>query len=223
MTTRRLLPIALICLVSALNGTNAQGAIVVSFGPSNPGPLVAGSSGLLDVFVRTDAGSVRLDFFQVELSLSGPANGLLFADPQSDAQLTKSNYAFFNVSSAQINFLPVGAVTGAGSIYRGSDATDNGAGLSSPIELTTANKLLYQLDLNAVTAGIYSISLNTGNTSFLDESLTPIDIGPSTPGSITVKSVPEPSSLAFLASLAGLSAYRLRRRLRETIGQLAQP
>lgn len=219
------------CLVPALLLTTANplhGGVIVSF--ANSSPLVAGSSGQLDVMIASDSMDI-LDSFLAEFlltPLTGPAGGLLFSAMQSDAQLADSNYIFFNRSLSTNTNVSVGAVSNGGATYSGFDATDDGngpppmGGNPDPVLVPPAGSeaLLVRLDLSAVTAGTYQIELNAGNSSFLADDLNPASelAFSSTPFTLTVSSstaaVPEPSSAVGLTVLAATSIFVYRRRQR---------
>jgi len=198
----------------------AFGSIIVTFGTSSPDPLIAGSSGTIDVFAAS-TGTDTLDGFQLGVSLSGgPAGGLLFSSTQTEGQLAVgpgppgSGYVFFGNSLAQNPATPIGTVSGGGTTYTGFDATFD----FFPISLTTTPQLLYRLNLDAVTAGIYTIDAIASPTSaFFSDQLDPIasDIPfISTAGIITVAAVPEPGSLlfcGFVAVYAGARRWRKKR------------
>ncbi len=216
---------SVLCLTLSAYSPVAEGAIIVTFGTSAPDPMIAGSSGTVDVFVAS-TGTDTLDFFQVAVNLTptmgSPLSGLVF-DTQLDSQLSDANYVFAGVSFDQISGQPVG-LSGTSNSYIGADATDDGsnaplAGLPAPISLTTTAKLLYRLNLNAVTAGTYEVSLDIANTGFLDDLANSIPFSSPINGPLVVMNgaaaVPEPASTAFLiVSLAGVA---LRRRFRGSL------
>ena len=214
--------------------SRAGAGIIVAFGSSSPDPLVAGSFGLLDVFVRTDGGTQTLDGFQVRVSLTptggSSVGGLIFSPTQLDAQLTDSGYVLFNNSLSQNTGTAIGSVSGAGSIYTGFDATDDGSGpppavgSPAPVLLSITDHLLFRLNLTAVFAGTYSIDVNLPDSSFFSDQLDPISSAiafTSTPGSLTVSAataVPEPSSFAMLGIGAiGLTLVAVYRHKKYTV------
>jgi len=216
--------ISLLLLSILVLSSSASADILVSFGPSVPGPLIAGSSGLINVFVRASAGTETLDGFLVEIGLSGgPAGGLIFSPIQTESQLTDPGYVFAGKSLNFNTGLPVGLV-GPATTYSGADFTDDGSGppplpgLPAPVTLTTTNKLLFRLNLSAVTAGIYTIDVTPFPISdFLDPAFTSIPFS-SIAGSITVDpaaAVPKPGSMLFcgvVAACAGVTGWCRRKK-----------
>ncbi|MBC7966633.1 MAG: hypothetical protein H7Z17_12015 [Fuerstia sp.] len=205
---------SVLCLSLSACGPMAEGAIIVTFGTSVPDPMFAGTGGYVDVFVRSDilAGEL-LDGYQVGVTIApggatpGPAGGLIFSAMQADAELTDPNYVFFGNSFDTNNAIPVGTVTGGGTGYIGSDITNN----FIPVTLPNTNRLLFRLDLSAVSEGTYTISVDPGVTSFFTNQLDPVGTAisfSSVSGNMTV--APEPASTAFL--LVTLGGVALRRR-----------
>jgi hypothetical protein len=180
----------------------------------------------VDVFIRTNAGNQTLDGFQTRINLTGgPAGGLIFSAVQAEAQLGiggPSGYVFFGKSISQNTSSNIGIVLPGGSSYIGADSTDDGSaiplvGNPDPITLTTTNRLLYRLNLSAVTAGNYNIDLNGAVSSFYSDQLDPANTTvtfSSTAGTLNVSAVPEPSSLLLIAvGCAGMRAFRRRCRV----------
>ena len=218
-----LVTLAALCLTLIVGVPTSKADIIVSFGSSTPDPLIAGSSGTVDVFIRTNAGTQTLDGFQAGINLTGgPAGGLIFSAVQAEAQLGiggPSGYVFFSKSISQNTSAIVGIVGGGGSSYIGADSTDDGSaiplvGNPAPITLTTTNRLLYRLNLSAVTAGNYSIDLNGAVSSFYSNQLDPVGTAvtfSSTAGTLNITAVPEPSSLLLIAfGSAGMLVFRRR-------------
>jgi len=206
----------------------AFGSIIVTFGTSSPNPLIAGSSGTIDVFAEASAGTETLDGFQLGVTISGPAGGLLFSAVQTEGQLAiggATGYVFFGDSVAQNPPTAVGTVSGGGTIYSGYDAVFSSVlfpvPFSGAITLTTTPQLLYRLNLDAVTAGTYTIDAIAalpGNPSFFSDQYDPLGTGisfTSTPGSINVAAaVPEPGSMLFFGFVAVYAGARRWRKQR---------
>ncbi len=150
-------------------------------------------------------------------SMSG-GPGLEFANPQTESHLSNSNYVFFNRSNSVFNALPSTVVTSASSMNV-SDLSDNGMGLPNPFTVGSAGSesLLARLNLNALTAGTYSLQL-LGTSSFSDAGFNNILFN--TPSlNISVTAVPEPSSIGGAVAL-GLGRFWLRRKRRVGEGPL---
>ncbi len=200
-----------IWLTSLAICSHASAAITLSYSNPNPNPLVAGSQGIIDVFIRDDMAAASLDAFLVEFGLSGgPAGGLVFSATQSDAQLADPQYVFAGRSSAVINATPVGTVVDPVT-YSGFDATNDGLGGAFPIALSASNQLLFRLDLNALAAGTYTLSASATNSLFLDGGVSEIPF--SDPGTTITVAVPEPSTMLLSCfALAGMGYRRIRNR-----------
>lgn len=192
-------------------------------------PISVGSSGTIDFFIKADTGTQLLDGFQVSISITGgTAGGLVFSNSQTDAQLGDPNYVFLGNSLSQNTLVSVGTVTNAGLTYVGSDASDDGsaaplAGNPVPVTLTTTDKLLFRLNLTGVTAGTYTLTVdsNTANTSFYTDQLDPVatTIGGITLNSgqvqVIVTAVPEPGTLSLVGvTIAGMAFVRRKKRVR---------
>lgn len=200
-------------------GAQVEAGIIVTFGASVPDPIIAGSSGTVDVYVRANAGTQTLDAFLVRVGLTpiagSPAGGVIFSAAQAEAQLGQTSYVFFGISQSQNTMTGIGTVSGSGSLYTGMDASDDGSSNPMPVILTTTNRLLYRLNLTGVAAGTYAIDVNSDVSSFYSDQLdgSSTITYSSTAGSLTVNgaaSVPEPASMAFL--LIAFAAVALRQR-----------
>ena len=208
-------------------GGSASAGLIVTFGSTNPSPILAGTSGTLDVFVHSDSNDV-LDGFVAEFLISptglSAIGGTRFSVAQLDAQLSDPIYVFSGRSLSLITGASVGTVNAAGDQYIGFDATDDGSGIPLagnplPVTLTATDLLLFRLNLDGVTAGSYQIEM-TSAIFFIDQLgdlLDPLNhvSFTSTPGAITVTgaaAVPEPSTAALLG--LGLAVVGIRRRMR---------
>lgn len=217
-------------LLLATAGVSKAGLIITPSG-STPSPIIAGSSGTIDFFVRADAGTQVLDGFQASISITGgTAGGLVFSAVQTDAQLSNTNYVFFGKSLSQNTANGVGFTDfindPTGQTYVGADSTDDGSGIplaGNPDAVTlndTDNKLLFRLNLTGVSAGTYTLTINpnTNITAFYTDQLDPIatTIGGVTLNSgqvqVIVTAVPEPGSIALLGIAASCLAFTRRKR-----------
>ncbi len=221
--------LSMIVLFAGFGSSATSAGMVLSFGASSPAPLLAGSSGTLDVLIHSDASDV-LDAFQVAFTLTpvglSPVGGLQFSATQLDSQLTDPTYVFDGRSLSVNTLTDVGSVNPAGTIFTGFDATDDGSG--SPLAgnpwqltLTTTDQLLFRLNLDGVIAGTYQIAISSA-TFVIDQLGNPTDPSnqvtfSSDAGTITVAdidAVPEPSSAAILglAAAFGIVSRRFRNR-----------
>ena len=225
----RLVLLCAILLSADIGSSVASAGMVLSFATSSPAPLLAGSSGTIDVLIESDA-SDMLDFFQVDVTLTpvsfSPAGGVQFAATQSDAQLTEPGYVFFGNSLSEKTLTSVGTVT-AGVQFSAFDATDDGSGppplSGSPNPVTllpSTTYLLFRLDLVAFAAGTYEIDVvvDPGITGFFDVDYNEI-LSSSNKGTITVAgaaAVPEPSSAIILGLACALGVFWRRTSKKQT-------
>ncbi len=103
----------LLLLLAFLSCTTTQvtfAAFEITFSPSSPNPLVAGSAGTVDVLIRSTTGTDSLDAFNANVVITG-GPGLVFSGIQTEAQLTNPNYVFFGNSLNVTNNSSVGTVT----------------------------------------------------------------------------------------------------------------
>lgn len=219
--------LSVILTVGSFASSSVSGGIILSFAPSSPSPLIAGSSGTLDVRIHSNASDV-LDAFQVDFTLTSvgfsPVGGVKFSATQQDSQLTDPNYVFAGISLSQNTAASVGAANFARDGFSGYDATDDGSaspfpGNPVPVTLNSTDRLLFRLNLDAVNAGSYQITIASA-TFVIDQLLDPTDplnqiSFSGDPGMISVAdstAVPEPSS-AVLLGLACAFGLLLRRSL----------
>lgn len=225
-SNRQLLAIlAALCLTLIVGVPDAKAAFIVSFRTSVPDPLVAGGGGFVDVLVRSDQVlGESLEGYQVGVTIApggespGPVGGLIFSDAQVDDELTDPDYVFFGNSFNEKNQLAIGDVVGDvvdGTDYIGLDVTND----FTPVMLELTDKLLFRLDISALSEGTYTISLDTLVTSFFTDTDpenpvgTPIAFS-STAGTLKVIATPEPSSLLLISlGSMGMLAFRRRRRV----------
>lgn len=214
--------LAALCLTLIVGVPDAKAAFIVSFRTSVPDPLVAGGGGFVEVLVRSDqeAGE-SLEGYQVGVTIApggespGPVGGLIFSDAQVDDELTDPNYVFVGNSFNEEKAIAVGTVTNGGTDYFGLDVTND----YGPVMLELTDKLLFRLDISALTEGTYTISLDTLVTSFFTDTAPENPIGTpvafsSTAGTLKVIATPEPSSLLLISlGSAGMLAFRRRRRV----------
>ncbi len=221
--------LSVIVLSAGFGSPVASAGMVLSYAASSPTPLLAGSSGTLDVLIHSDA-SDMLDAFQVAFTLTpvglSPVGGLKFSATQLDSQLADPTYVFDGRSLSLNTLTGVGGVNPAGDIFTGFDATDDGSGfpfvgVPLPVTLTATDRLLFRLNLDGVIAGTYHIAVSSA-TFVIDQLEDPTDPSnqvsfSSDIGTITVAStaaVPEPSSAAILglAAAFGIVSRRFRNR-----------
>jgi len=189
----------------------------ISISPSSPS-LVEGSSGFVDVLLSSNS-SDALDGFSANFSLSG-GSGLEFAGTQAESHLTNLNFVFFNRSNSALNSLSSTVVNSPSSMVVG-DVSDDGMGGPHPFTVggVGSESLLARLNLNALTAGNYTLSL-LNTSSFSDVGFTPFAFN--TPSlNLTVTAVPEPGSIAG-ALMLGLGYLGRRRSRRRKIGDSSQ-
>jgi hypothetical protein len=219
-----------------LFGAPARADFVISIGsPTIP----QGGTGILDVFLRSTAGSSSPDLlnnYGFTLQITGP-NELQFSSSQSYAYLSSGQYVFAGDSTDQMTSSPGGTVSKTvytNDTFIGDDSTFSG----NPVSLSSANTpvLLAALTLDAKITSPgdkYSVSLvpPTGNGSMSGGAQTFFDVFDfntggensavpftSTSGTVTITgaSIPEPGSivsgLTAVMILVGVAAVRRLRR-----------
>ncbi len=201
----------LVALVSAT--PNAFADLIISFGPSNglnSGPIsfLEGQESKLNVLIQRDSAQTPpLESFTVWVNLERISglnpNGLLFATTQQESQLNSPNYVFNNVSSGLI-----GTVENSGLQYQGTDTTT----ANNAVTVPQSNRLLFSLDVSPIAQGEYRISVSAANSSFISPDFNSIPFT-SSPGTISVTAVPEPSSLFILMVAIGVAAVPCSRRM----------
>ena len=166
-----------VCLFSA---PQARAAFAVSI---SSGSATVGSPAQLEVTVTSDApGGELLDLFGLELRITrvSGTGALRFADPQSSAELSRSDYVFGADHANPSPPPPSGNVlittnTTTSDTYIGGDGTLSGTGAT----VGAAPRLLAVLDLETSSAGAgdkYQISvIGNASTFFFDPVLTPVD------------------------------------------------
>ncbi|MBL8814897.1 MAG: PEP-CTERM sorting domain-containing protein [Planctomyces sp.] len=215
-------------ILTASAGTASAG-LVISFSNTTPSTLVAGTSAQIDVLIANESATdLYLDGFFADVvlsSVSGPTGGLVFSATQSESQLNHTNYIFYGSSLNQNTGLPVGEVLSGGTVYTGSDFSDDGSGggfpgLPNPVLIPTVGQeaILYRLDLLALAAGTYTIDLDFSEFSGMEDLLEFPDSLPyrSIPLTLTVEAapaaVPEPGSAIIFGSAMVFGLHRCRRR-----------
>ena len=198
--------------------------IIVSY---SGGAIAAGGSGILDVFVASNAESATpdlLDSFSAHFEIApiggAVSNGLQFSDPQGETQLLDSSYVFNFNSLGQAGFVPLGIVSTsvtANDTYIAGDGTVSGAGFA--LHKTSGTRLLFRLNLDASLAHMgdqYAFSLLNGpSTSFSDPSFFALSVQPDSFTPFTITAVPEPAPNMFLAvSMVGIGWYQRRRKMK---------
>lgn len=196
-----------------LLSSGASAALLVSFSPSSPDPLVSGSPGSIDVLLTSDNSADQLGSFFAQFLIAPvgapPANPLIFSGVQSESQLGDANYVFAGNSGLLSLPAPVTSIAG-GDTYLSDIEYTTGVPLAGPF----GNRLLFRLDLAAFDPGQYTIELVTAD--FRPDALgekSPLDFS-SAPRTLTVRprsgapGVPEPMSAVLWIGL-GVSGVLL--------------
>ena len=186
----------------ALLPVAAQANFIITFGPTLSMPV--GTDGLLDVYLRSDSPlGEPLQSLEVTYQISGP--GVSFHTDGSgnpdELQFTDPNYVFAGNTS-----LNGGTVSNTQDGYSQLDFTAD----LSDVTVPATDVLLAKLHLTAVTAGSYSITIDSTNTVFYPaDPFTPaITYTVANEGTVVVTgstAVPEPSSF----SLSGIGIFAL--------------
>ncbi|MBP3954791.1 hypothetical protein J8F10_05785 [Gemmata sp. G18] len=209
----------LVCLFSA---SQTHAAFTVSI---SSGTAATGSATQLEVTVTSDTpGGELLDLFGLELRINRVSGmgALRFADPQSSAELSRSDYVFGSDHANPAPPPPLGNVlittnTSTNDTYIGGDGTLSGTGATvGPVP-----RLLAVLDLDtsyAVAGDKYQISvIGSAFTFFFDPALNSVDSSAGT-GTLDIGSTgvtPTPAPPGLVLALTGaicLSAPGLFRR-----------
>lgn len=205
----RLRTFLVLALSVAFAAADAQAAFLVSVGSAS---VAAGGSAFVDITIRGDPELPGLlDSFDARLQITGgPAGGLRFTAPQSNGQLTDSNYVFFGDTTGGPG--AASTTTNPNDTYVGGDGTLRGNGAD-----VTAGRLLLRLDLSALAAGVYTVSLTPTGTEFRDPDFVPVAFT-ATSGTVTVTGGPPPvvtpAPAGLLVGVAGAGLLGLARRPR---------
>lgn len=214
---------ALLILLIAGSSGAARADLIVTIGDAD---VAVGGPAFVDVFVRSDAilGDFLSGFgFEFRIETAG-ASRLEFVNPQPDPQLADARYVLFGDSLDANAGLPVGNVllkVVPGDTFLGGDSTDSGGNV-----LVTTSRLLARLQVTAATAlppslgDTFTIRLvddPAGSNSFFSNNAGSVPFS-SMSGTVTVRSVPEPSSLLLALVAAPGLAWWIRRQGRRTTG-----
>jgi hypothetical protein len=186
--------------------------------------LAPGSTGFMDVTIRSTPGTSKLDTFGIEFRIETVlgSHRLEFVNPPSDTQLFDAAYIFAGDSAAASVGPPSGIISTFSApqdTYLGGDGTLSGTG----VDVSSTARLLVRLELSAITSSgpvagdVFSLSLvSSANTFFRDPVFNDIDFL-SVPGTVTIGGapsavVPEPSSI-LLFTIGGCAVLLGRFRL----------
>lgn len=184
---RRVAVLGLCLLAWAVASAVSNAAILLSFDPPLT-PLVAGSSSLIRLKIQGTA-SENIDLFSLNASISG-GGGLIFDPIQPFPQ--PGDYIFGGNSLVESSLITVGSA--AGTTFGANDQTFD----FIPEILNGSQQTLLWINLLAVTAGNYDLSLTAASfaSDQNDPVATDIPPGPLPTISLTVApglaAVPEP-------------------------------
>lgn len=179
-----------------------------------------GDTATMNVFLTSNSNQT-FDAYQVQFVLtplaSSPNGGAVFSPTLNLQYLTDPNYVFHSRSGV-VNTNNSSPNSTDGTTLTGFDFSDDGSsapnsGNPFPYSML-ANQpvLLFQLDLTGIALGTYQVSLDSSNTTFLDDQINFIPINfQNTPGVFTVTAVPEPSSLTIVGLAQCVVVLRRRR------------
>lgn len=208
-------------IVLGIQGSSS-GGIVLTFQPSSATTMQVGGTGYLDVFARTDSGSLSIDSFVAILDIQGgAAGGFTFGMPPASSPFSDSQYLFFGKSWSQNLGSPIGGLQNADQSFFAFDKTDV-LGASSPVVLSTLDRLLFRVAVSANSIGEYQVNLRNPESAMFDGlGVRQGDLTGSIQYSVTA--VPEPSSLGLVGLAAlGMGWGARRKRLRTESAGLGQ-
>lgn len=199
-------------IVTLLLAVPVQSALIIEVQDAQ---LSAGGTGFVDIYVRS-TNSDLINIFNLELSITGfhPSGALHFSSVQSSTvqQATNPDYIFLNATD--VNNFGYARQDPDLTILIGGDQRTGGTDTT----LTSTNLLLARLAIEHQTptplssSGVYQLSVVNAGSFFADSSFNFADIQSSTPGTITITAVPEPSSFAVLGAFAVIGMRSWRRR-----------
>jgi hypothetical protein len=203
----RTLALATAALASMFVASTARADYVVSF--SGPATIAAGSSGIFDVLI---SGTPALSGFNIDVLLSGTGVDASFDATQPSGYVLSSPYVLSPPSATSDTGSPVFSTSATEILAQ--DVTSNGVSATLDANHNLLAVLMVDVSPTAAPGSTFTLSLNSvaGSNFFTDPAGANVPFT-STPGSFTVKSVPEPASLTLLGlgSLALMGIRRMRR------------